>query len=60
MADDDMTLFDEQLKLDVMTFGWIHTHPQFVRILLTKFSYLESLLKLSRLAQSTRISIVAA
>ncbi len=33
MLDDDMSLFDEQLKLDVMTFGWIHTHPQFVRIL---------------------------
>jgi len=27
MVDDDMTLFDEQLNLKVMTFGWIHTHP---------------------------------
>ena len=60
MSDDDMSLFDEQLKLDVMTFGWIHTHPQFVRIILSDMSFLESLLKLSRLAQPTRILIVVA
>jgi STAM-binding protein len=27
---DEMELFQEQLNLDVMTLGWIHTHPQFV------------------------------
>ncbi len=43
MSDDDMSLFDEQLKLDVMTFGWIHTHPQFVRILITNFVHVQSL-----------------
>ena len=57
MSDDDMSLFDEQLKLDVMTFGWIHTHPQFVRTIITYFAYLESLLKLSGLAQPAWISI---
>ena len=59
MSDDDMSLFDEQLKLDVMTFGWIHTHPQFVRTIIT-YLVLESLLKLSGLAQPTWISIAVA
>ena len=57
---DEMELFEEQLKLDVMTLGWIHTHPQFVSDSFYFLKLIESVLELSRFAQPTWLLTLAA
>ena len=34
---DELSLFEAQIDRKVMTIGWIHSHPTYVRIILNKF-----------------------
>ena len=60
---DEVELFETQIAENLMTIGWIHTHPQFVSIHLSVLNTYHfdagPLLVISGLAQSVRLPMSA-